>query len=168
MPASFLADLAADLLAAAYAGLDQTITGNPAPDRVYISHGEPAWDFCDGTGTLVVFVSPISHRQIASHAKCWISPTANFCVELIRCVPSLTDEGSPPPAADLTDSAESLLRDIWSLLQAIYEWFGLFDCEMVDVGQAIALGPAGGAAGWRVCLSMTLSDPDPPNPVVGS
>lgn len=161
MPADYLQILASDLLAAALAGLAPARTGNPEPDRVYISHGAPAWDDCDGSGQLSVWVGPIQHVQVALGNVCQIRPSAPLCVTLLRCVPTMNDDGSPPSAAALTASAGELNRDVWSLLTELYAFAAALGCDMVDVGSAEPLGPEGGLAGWRVCLDVLLNDSGP-------
>ena len=60
-----------------------------------------------------------------------------------------------------------MLVDGWSLLDEIYaEWLsgGLVagvGCDAVEIGDLITLGPEGGVAGWRFCLTIALSDTTP-------
>jgi len=161
MPADYLQTLALDLLAAAEAAVDVARTGNPNPDRVYVAHNEPAWDVCDGTGQLSVYVGPIISTQVTLGNVCQVRPAAPFCVTLLRCVPTMNDDGTPPSAAELTTSAGVLNSDIWSLLNGLYDFATDLGCDMVDVGEALPLGPDGGLAGWRVCLDVLLNDPGP-------
>jgi hypothetical protein len=159
--ADYLQTLAADLLAASLAGLAVARTGNPEPDRVYISHNSPAWDECSGDGQLSVWIGPIVHTQVAVGSVCQIRASAPLCVTLLRCVPTMRDDGSPPTSAELTASADGLNRDVWSLLTELYDYVAALGCDIVDVGSAEPLGPDGGLAGWRVCIDVLLNDSGP-------
>lgn len=170
MGVSYLGNVAEDLLAVALDGLAPLRTGHPAPDRVYVAHGAPAVDLCDGDGLLVVYLDAIDHVASRGGGRmpgaCVMAATAVYKIELWRCVPSLGDNGEPLAAADYEDSALDLLVDLWALLGHLYlEWaagqLGA-PCHDVQFGAARVMGPSGGAAGFLLPVSYTLNDTSSP------
>lgn len=172
MSATYLHELAIDLLGAAASGLVTARTGNPEPDRVYVSHSLPAWDMnevCSSDGQLTVHYGPenaVSLRPIGQRS-CQVLPRAHLCVTLLRCVPTVEEGGAPHAASVYDDSAAALLSDGWSLLtHLLHEWsvgtlFPDQDCTRIDFGNLTGLGPEGGIGGWRICVDVDLNDPGP-------
>lgn len=170
VPVDFIQQLLEDLLAAAEAGIAEPITGNADPCRVFVSHTAPPWDLGDcgqgagGCATLAVWHGPLEFDQIGD-TKCQFHISTQLCIDLLRCVPTLEEEGSAPPDAELTESAAGLNRDIWALQAAVFDFLAdEVGCELVTMVPAEPLAPQGGIAGWRFCFFLTLNDPTPTSP----
>jgi len=162
MPADYLQLICVDLLGASAIALDVTRTGNPNPVRQLVTHGEPVWDLGDHCESqLAVWHGPILHRQVAQGRVCQILPLSTFYVEIVRCVPVQRDDGSAPSPDVLTDSADELNRDAWSLLTDLYVWAADRGCDEIDFGPAETVGPLGGIGGWRVAITVSLNDSGP-------
>lgn len=175
MSSTALAEQAALILAAAASGVAPDRTGNDPPDRVYVSHGEPAVDVClDCTGQLSVHVDRVESRPLntspgapAKVQTCALMPVAVYVVQLWRCVPIPDDRGAPPRPDELTASARALARDGWALLTHLIDERAagaLGDaCDSISFDDLVALGPDGGAAGWALPISAAVSEGGPPD-----
>ena len=77
-------------------------------------------------------------------------------VGIVRCAPTMTEDGEPPSAADMTESTLGLMQDMWALHRAIRccneNWTG-FDAA-VAINQWIPQGPEGGCVGgsWTIVV----------------
>lgn len=160
MTATYIQDLCEALLDEALDGLALARTGHAPPARTFVSHGEPVADFdtCDD-GLLAVWHGPIGYVQTNRQ----IRPQTTFYVDVHRCVPTMADDGAPPTPAEMTESADYLNRDLWSLLTYLYDRASLVfeGCGPITWGPATALGPEGGIAGWRVEITAVLNDGGP-------
>lgn len=171
MGATYIGDLLEALRDEALAALDPTRTGHPAPSRVFVSHGAPAVDVCEDDGLLAVYVDVVPHLHPRQRGRgpggCLVVPTMRAVVELWRCHPTMQHDGSPWGVGVYEDAALDLAADLWCLLVGLYtSWLGGAltpgqPCEQVEFGAASPLGPSGGAAGWKVPITYTLSDPAP-------
>lgn len=146
-----LADLVDGVLGEALAALVDA--GRPEPDRVYRSHGQPAWDLC-ATDTLVAYVANLQPSPGSGRPGCATVWRPEVHVQIIRCAPTVDDRGKAPAAGALDASAAGLLDDAWALASAAP--FGL-GCDAVTIGAARALGPAGGVAAWDLPLTVTVT-----------
>lgn len=117
-----LATLYSCAVAAAHGGL--VAAGRPDVGRVTISIGPPALDdCCEGTLYLrtgrtypsssfpTEDVVPIGHCDYPQAVECWLG--------VARCAPTLTDQGTPPSAADEIAAAQSLSDDLQSVFVAL-------------------------------------------------
>lgn len=138
-------DIASDLLTSVASRLEDA--GLIVPARRYVHAGEIAWD-CE---QLVVSGGLLSHAFPGEAAKVeFCSPPRHvrFEVSLARCVPSLTDDGGPPPVDDLDAAASSTLADLWSLSYVLWagyragEWAS--PCHTLLLGPVAVVGPDGG------------------------
>ena len=175
MPANYLHALASNLLAACETALLEACTGNPQPNRVYVSHGQPAVDGCENTnGQLSVWLKSISSRPLGTGGRsvpganqCQILPVAQFGVQLFRCVPVPNDRGVPPTDLALDESAADLLLDAWALYTHIIAERAAGDlvvglsCDGVGVGNLTPIAPSGGTAGWEFTIEIALNDAGP-------
>lgn len=133
--------------------------------RAYISHGRPVAD-CD---SLAVYVGAIRATQPNKNV-CAVTPLATLHVVRFVCVPTMEEDGSAPPAADLTESALDLADDADSIFYgAVNAWAagtlfpdgqggGLVSCSEIDFGDGIAvLEPQGGIGGWDLTIRVLLN-----------
>lgn len=134
-----------------------------APARQLVSQGPPAWD-CE---QLVVWLQRVRPRLIGGQTKCAVVLVAEYHIGILRCVPTMRNDGTPPAAADLTSSATGLYTDAAEIQQELLaNWLdGTLlasvshptPCQIVTVGDLTALAPAGGFAGWDFTLTIQLS-----------
>lgn len=137
--------------------------GIDVPDRQYVHLGEVALDCCD-PGQLVVTVTGLVHAMPGGGEDvvvCAPPRTVTFDVWLNRCVPGPHDNGDPPTAEELDESAETLLTDLWALAYVI--WDGHRDgcwgerCASVLLGPVLPYGPEGGCGGSHASITMNLT-----------
>lgn len=85
------------------------------------------------------------------------TPRAMYEARVLRCIPTVDDNGPPHPDA-ITDAAQTLLVDCGLLLDAAFAWANALPLgTKVTVGQATPLGPEGGLAGYSVqCVASPL------------
>lgn len=164
MTVTSLADLADRTLAAAEDVL--TAAGRPPFDRVFRSHGIPAWDLCT-VDTLVVYVASLTPTPgTTGRSSCAVAWRADVHVQIIRCAPTLDARGNPPAVDALDASAEGLLLDAWALAGSIDEMVAdaVGSCDGVTIGVGKALGPQGGVGAWDVPFGAVVTA----SPAVGS
>lgn len=131
-----------------------------APDRVFVSHGEPASD----CGQLTVHMTSVAPQSIgaASIERCAVVPQARFCVRLQRCVTAVDEATIIPGTAVLNAEAMALLIEGWALwkyLTRLWATGALLDgiaCKNLTWGTLEPLGPEGGLAGWQVCATVQV------------
>lgn len=110
------------------------------PDRRYVHSGAIAHD-CEQ----VVVSCQGLEREAA------IGPRASiFDIEIVRCVPAVSEIGLPTAAA-LQESAQELLTDA-RLLFSIVGAESLRECRTPTVRDFVPIGPEGGFGGWRMRL----------------
>lgn len=130
------------------------------PERSFVHIGQIPWDCGEilavGVGSLESGTT--KGGQTATQP---VVPTLVFDVVILRCVVTLGQKGQIPAAATLNTEGAGLLTDLWKL------WFKLVtswqartlitgaDCNLLDFGTALALGPAGGMAGWKIPIRYT-------------
>ena len=148
--------LAARLMATVLATYEKA--GVELPERQYLAPGPlAAWDgphlAVTLTGTLPG-TSDTSARPGGLPGKGVGSmsiPRATYDARVLRCIPTLDDDGNAPTAEELTEATETLLRDLGLLLDAAYAWAAKENPNVtVTVGQATPLGPEGQLAGYAV------------------
>lgn len=170
-----LSDLLVDLLDAGVDGLAVERTGNPEPDRVYISHGPPSVEVCEGDGLLVVYLDVA--RAVFARSQPANPPVAKTCnvawqatlrLELWRCYPSSAPDGGPNTPEALTEASAALSRDGWCLLTEISrrhfagDLFASVGCAEVTLQGLTILGPLGQAAGVATSVVVAISEGGPP------
>lgn len=73
------------------------------------------------------------------------------------CVPTPSDDGSPPPAADVTAWTEAFIADteaVWNAVADAALGGTLGDCSSVTIQQARVVGPSGGVAQFDVPVRL--------------
>lgn len=154
-------------------GAQYQAAGVALPDRQYIAAGAPnqiAWD-CEqlvislqGIGWGVAEEAFQQTVQTGTGASVQGPRHAVLVVQLVRCLPTPEDDGTPPSADDLTDAGLTYLKDCALLSQAMQiaaaelarpenlgrgavTRFGIVDPE----------GPAGGFVGASASLYVSLT-----------
>lgn len=151
MPGSALATITSDLLDAAVDILSQ-----PAPDRQYVSQGEPPFD-CAQITTHLTRLQP---RLLTSASQCAIIWTATLTIVLVRCALTADDNGNPPSAAALSEQDLALLVDAWDLAGLAREWVPPGgDCKSVTWLPLEPFTPSvqGGLTGWRIATVVEMT-----------
>jgi hypothetical protein len=154
-------NIAAAFLAASIEALNKTPMG--APERAFVSPGEPAMDCCD-PGQLSVYTQTLAEANLAGGSGALSAASkinrgglarAVLSIMIIRCVPSPTTKSNtityPPPAA-LSAAAKVIDEDGWAL------WLGINYalkhgtlhklCSGAERLGGTKLAQQGGCGGW--------------------
>lgn len=139
----------------------------PCPCRKFVTVGQPVWDQCCDGGQLAVFMERVYVASTFPAANntaitCAAPLIGEFTLQLIRCVPTMDDQGHPPTPDDLTASAQAIYSDMYITFRAVlcclaayrkYRNFTMRDGRFV--------GPQGGCAGFEIKFAVELTDPIP-------
>ena len=150
--------LCEELLAASAAALDTIPTFDPAlagaPDRTFVSPGQPALDCCDQLAVHAQRVNEQPPGAQDTHKMGARKNVVEFVVTITRCH---NVETLPPPTTVLDEVAEQMNADgfaLWNHLWNMIRSGDLFTlCGPVIWGGLRALTPQGGCGGW--VLSVT-------------
>lgn len=171
MSASYLADCTQDVLDAAEQAIDPARTSHALPERIFVAHAEPV--VIKGCEQLTVHLH--QPRSVYNRAKpasprvperCQVLLIATATLQLWRCWPEGADERLPT-AAEYSAAASALEVDLWCLLTYMHnaafsgDLIDGLDCKSVTVGDALALRPQGGMAGWQLPVDFALVEGGP-------
>lgn len=132
------------------------------PARRYVTQSLPAFDCAE----LVVGVdSIVGHDGDASVETtglitCLTMQAANLSVWLVRCVPTVADDGTAPTVADMEASADMLLADpldMFNALVAAYFAGELAGCSGLAMLGWQAVESSGGVGGGTLRVRVDLS-----------
>lgn len=136
------------------------------PCRVYVSAGPPAWDDCC-EGQLTAWVENIFYHENfpnrqSTPAICGSMLAGDLVIQLLRCVPTVGDDGSVPPGPTLDNSARLIYQDMYIALNAL-------TCCLSEarrnreyiIRDTRVVGPQGGCAGFEIRVTVQLHDPMP-------
>jgi hypothetical protein len=171
---SSLFDLAADLNTV----IEQAMATTPggAPDRSYVSLGQPAWDtMCSYAVTQVPVLAegqtaPTSPAEATGlrylRGRVNLATLTGYAIRCIQVSDGNQQPYSAPSDAQLTADARQAYEDgwaIWNLLTRLAVDGELFQapCGIIhfDGGQAVA--PAGALGGWQFTLRVEVPGYDP-------
>lgn len=141
----------------------------PCPCRIFISAGPPVWDLeaCCSDGQLTINVDRLfvydsfpSEQQRVN--TCQANIAADVSVVLLRCFPSLNDDGSAPNANQIGAASEAIYQDLYVLTNCII-------CNLVKRGKkqesvfrgSRIVGPQGGCVGAEIKFTIAVPDPLP-------
>lgn len=136
----------------------------PCPCRVSVVFGRPVWDeCCDGQLTAFVeniYVHDNFPARMTGPIFCSSPLAGDFVIQLIRCVPTVKDDGTPPTPLELSESARKIYQEMYISYRAII-------CCLVAakrhrkfvMREATTVGPQGGCAGFEIRFSIELPDP---------
>lgn len=154
--------LAARLLAA----VEQhyTAVGVALPERRYLLAGQAAgaaWDDPHVSVSLNAIQPGLTAASRTTGANGWqvpsvVVPRGVYEVRILRCWPTLDDDGEPPAAEEITAAAVPLMLDAGLLLQAMFA-FAASDPSnaAMTVGEVAPLGPLGGLAGYATVVTIS-------------
>lgn len=154
--------VASQALTLATAALEASEAGAPA--RRYVSDGPMlAWD-CEQV--VVTVESVFGHAgNIAAAAvdpvQCLVMRGAVLGVWVVRCAPTMADDGTPPPAAEIDANAEVVLADPTVVFDGLLaglrdgSWLGAHGLAFEEW---TGIGPEGGLTGGvlRVRVDLTV------------
>lgn len=130
------------------------------PERQYVHAGEVAWD-CE---QVVVTVVDLRHAFPGETAKPLVcSPPRHIHMEvwIVRCVPTLDDNGNPPSPAALDAAAHTELQDLWTLAYVLWKGYSDADwggtCASVLLGPVDTVGPLGAYAAVKADVYLLVT-----------
>jgi hypothetical protein len=135
--------------------------GWPLPRDRYVAAGSPNEVAVDGEHLAVMLdgltpgANAGSQRSAVAQSRvvgAVIIPRATLVLRLMRCVPTVDDQGHPPSVAALHAAGLDLAADVGRVLAALYAWRQTETVPasrnaQVELGQVEAIGPGGGLAG---------------------
>lgn len=155
-----IADACLDAVVAHYATL-----GTELPARQYVANGTPAYD-CEQLTVNVESTAPITGSPLNEIASDLIRDAGHamrsglYAVTILRCIPTLDDEGDPPPVTDEAASSALIYADAVNVLNALIaaEIAG----EIPGHGSVVFRGwqsvePQGGLGGGILRVSISLA-----------
>lgn len=156
-----------DVLNAAVAVLDAS-SPLRAPERRYVSVGEPAYD-CDQLTVSasarpgLIATNGLGLDAVRSNSRPRVLLAA-FRVTIIRCgYPTVTDEGDPPDDVAIEAAAAAIYGDGWALFAGLNAAAragtldGVSACSEWSVDALDPIGAEGAVAGWVVSLQAAIS-----------
>lgn len=167
MASSDLFDLCDQYLDACVAALADTPEG--PPDRYFVSPGVPSWD-CPEQLTvhvgapLVADTFPLqpslapAHRVTVQGQVDMIQLTAT----ILRCAPTLGDDGTLPTPAQIDAASQQTLADLWAIwnyVKTAKRQNVLFPPKEREfqLDPAVSLNQTGGVCGWQVPIRVQLN-----------
>jgi hypothetical protein len=156
--------LATELLDCACNALEATTCGCPC--HAFVSVGVVAFDHCCDEGQLWVGIDRIyAYGQFPAPAgvtTCAPPLAADLTIGILRCAPTMNDQGEPPSVEALSRSATQIYEDAYAVIN------GVMCClapharaRPFVIGNQRSLGPAGGCVGSELKLTVALTDPPP-------
>lgn len=145
--------------------LDDIVAGwpgdaTPLPSYRYVSAGPAPADFCE---TLAVWVERDFTIEADVTVEQFISGTnlagraAVVAVSLMRCVPSMDDQGRPPGIAEQDEAAQVVLTDAQALFNVLLDANReLAGCNGFSFENGTVIDPAGGSGGWTLRFRASL------------
>lgn len=144
--------------------------GVTLPERRYVAPGGPtaiAWDCDQVTVSLATLQSQVAALFGADQVLPAPSlergapsvPTGIFAVTIVRYVPTLDDNGDPPPADQIALAGAQALDDaaLLRLVAAKAATNGaLTHAAEILIGNVTPLGPEGGTAAMQLALGITV------------
>lgn len=157
-------DVGNRILTAINGALDATPGGKIS--RVGMVPGTIAWDECD-CGLLAAavtrqylsdtFPTPLEDNTSPCSAA-WLA--GDITVQLIRCAPTMQEDGTPPSVVALAASAQQVIADAWQvmstvpcLLETMKDAFEISDYLVHPI---TAQGPLGGCVGNDIVITIGL------------
>lgn len=130
---------------------------DPKPGKTFIQPGgEVAWDQCDCNGQAwarLVTAVPVLGQTLARGMPCGILAwDLQLAVGVLRCVHTVTDRGTFPTGAQITDDGHQFGEDAANLLQAV-----LCAPHTRQIIGLSPLGPLGGCAGSEVLFVVRVA-----------
>jgi hypothetical protein len=135
------------------------------PCRKFINVGETVWDQCCPDGQLWASIERIFTYKTfpiaASNPEgCQTPLAADVVIGLIRCAPTMGNNGEAPTPDELTNAAIEFYADAQTVYQGlICCLIPTRKCQEFAMGQQRFIGPRGGCVGVETRLTIQLTDP---------
>lgn len=155
-PTTHVADIAQSLLDEVIERLGNE--GIELPERRFVHAGQTVHDCEQLSVSFVRIYNGVPGREVAGEIPCAMTKTAEFTIQLVRCVPSL-DENELPSGPELHASGLALATDafaLWRGLILAYKEKTLARYLDMAVGPVEALDALGGFGGTSVTVSVQL------------
>ena len=153
-----------DVLACACSALDEmSVCGCPC--RIFVAAGPPVWDNCCPDGQLTVhlerlYVAGNFPGSTGQSIVCSAPLAVDFNVTLLRCHPTVDDNGNPPLPQVLDNAANDIHTDLYIMVNALICCLArTAKRQPFTIRNASIIGPNGGCVAAQVQLSVQLSDP---------
>jgi hypothetical protein len=164
MTPDLIVRLTQELLDCVCASLEKTSCGCPC--RAFVASGTVAWDSCCDGGQLWVGVDRIyaygTFPAPAGIVTCSPPLATDIVIGVLRCAPTINDQGEAPSAAALSASSAQVYEDAYAVTN------GVLCCltptarqRPFVMGNQRPIGPQGGCVGTELRLTVALVDPPP-------
>lgn len=165
MTPDYLSQIQTELLACACDALNQ-FGACPCPCRIFISAGPPVWDneACCSDGQLTIHMERMFvHGNFPAEQGlvnvCVAPLAAEFNITLLRCFPTVRDDGSAPTANEIQAASESIYQDLYVMTKRVI-------CCLANKGRnqksvfrgSRIVPPSGGCIGAELRLTIELPD----------
>ena len=157
-------EYAQELLDLCSVALADTV-GGPV-DREYLSAGRPVLD-CEQLTVSVTSLGDASFpaQSVVGAGQRHITGALNlygFLVTIVRCVPTIDENGAIPTVGEESDAAAKVHQDliaIWNAVRQAKRSDDLFggSCELLFFDGARALDSEGGLGGWEIEFRADIS-----------
>ena len=137
------------------------------PCRACVVFGPPVWDQCCDGGQLTTFLERVYVAKSFPSAEtgqitCSAPLAGDFVIQLLRCVPTVAEDGTPPSCQAISDSAKSIYTDMYVAFRAIICCLAAYKkLRTFTIREARPVGPQGGCAGFEIRFTIELVDPIP-------
>lgn len=135
-------DILDSLLQAALEGLSDP------PERAFVGLGpQTAWD-CEQMWVRAGETVPVYQEK----SNCSTGFTVDVHLTIVRCVPTVDDNGQAPSVRQLNEASEDLSTDAGELYAVLQSWSPPAPAQQTLIVSWLPLGPEGGYAGgeWIV------------------
>jgi hypothetical protein len=136
----------------------------PCPCRACVIVGDPAWDDCC-EGQLTVGLNRLYvHDNFPSAAVgpifCFSPLAGDFTVTLLRCAPTVKDDGTLPTCDELSESARQIYSELYISMRALICCLAAKKrAAKFLIRDAVTVGPDGGCVGFQIRFTVELPDP---------
>lgn len=140
-----------------------TEQGIVVPERQYLAPGTDVVFDCEQLTVRIARVIPGMQGAdttfpVVTHSA--LRKTAEFYVTLVRCVPTMHDNGDPPTVDEYTAASQITFADAFGLRMALenieHQHLLVPRNVPVTIGQLSTLGPLGGLAATDMMYSVEL------------
>jgi len=157
--------LTQELLDCCCSALEKTACG--CPGRAFVSAGAVAHDDCCACdGQLWVGVERVfAYDRFPAPAgmlTCLPPLAADIVIGVIRCAPTVDDNGNPPTVDALNASSAQVYEDAYAVMNGVLCCLApTSKARPAVIGNQRPVGPAGGCVGTELRLTVALVDPPP-------
>lgn len=132
------------------------------PCRACVVAGTPVWDNCCEDGQLTIYLERIFvagnfPSQASGPVFCSSPLAADFVVQLLRCAPTVKDDGTPPTCEELSENAREIMTDMFITERAVICCLAAEKRNrLFTMRDARVIGPQGGCVGIEIRFSVEI------------